>query len=629
LSIWRTTVVLGLGSLVSNVHATNWVARVRLVSILTALALCLGLVSAVISPSAAAAQADELTQREFDRLLDAAAENEPVYGPEEGELILDQQKVAASFSDVTLADFVASVTFQNPFAGTRQQFDYGIQFRITEDEYLRFILLSDGTWAIVEGDDEILASDVYEDIDAGRRGENTLTVYAEADLVHAAINGDYVGSVEVSNDNEGEIAIASGYMEDSFQDGAVTGFAEFTVWEIGGSGAGTTDDDSSGRLGPKTPGSRNDESSDKDDETGNKKDNGGKKKVDGTTYESPKYGYTLTYDDSWELGSENSAETIDSLTLEDEVSKLEILGLPANQAPAECVDALVEFHGSTMEEGGIDATYETFGEGAIEDGNREGAEYVEVLVTAETTEGSVVFLLYVECGPVDGSDYQVAVQHTIYTDDITGAYARRDAVVSTLAQAGAEPTDDPEPTKTPKKDDDKAGKDDDKPADNTADTGTNITDGDDGRLVYVSPSYGFTVEILPDWTVEQNTVEGGYDTLVVADDKGRVTVSGFASTGTAVNCINSILTNLNADPNLSNVGVGVQPDGSDSRWDSDTTSEVVVFFTANGVNYARYYACFSGNDGQSILVFAYEALEGDISTEFENIEQMLDLIRVP
>ena len=68
---------------------------------------------------------------------------------------------------------------------------------------------------------------------------------------------------------------------------------------------------------------------------------------------------------------------------------------------------------------------------------------------------------------------------------------------------------------------------------------------------------------------------------------------------------------------------------TDSRWDTEGQSEMVVFFTAGGVNYARYYACFEGNNGQAMLVFAYEALEKDIKSEFENIQTMLDLIRVP
>lgn len=607
------------------------IARVRLISILTALALCLGLLSAV-APQSAAAQADELTQREFDRLLDDIAENDPVFGPEEGELELDPQQIAASFADAELADFVASVTFQNPFAGTRDQFDYGIQFRITDDEYLRLIVISDGTWAIVEGADEILATDVYDDIDAGRRGENTLTVYVEGEIVHAAINGDYVGSAEVGNDNEGEIAVASGYLADSYQDGAVTGFTDFAVWEIGGSGAGNKDDDS-GRLGPKSPGTRSDDSSDKDDDSGNTKDSGSKnnkkkKKVDGTTYKSPKYGYTLVYDDSWELTSEDSTETIDAVTLEDDVSKLEILGLLANQTPAECVKALVDFYASNLDEGGIDATYDQLGDGTIDDGNREGAEYVEIMVDAETSEGSVVFLLYVECGPVEGSDYQVAVQHSIYTSDITTAYARREAVVGTLTQAGAEPEQDDSGRTNGKKDDD-APKDNEKPNDN-ANTADNIVPVEGGGMIYTSPTYGFVVGILPDWTIEENSVKNGYDTLVVASPTARVTVSGFSSTGTAVRCIDSIISNLSGDPSLSNVGVGVQPDGSNSRWDTEGQSEMVVFFTgADGVNYARYYACFEGSEGQSMLVFAYEALEQDIATEFENIQTMLDLIRVP
>jgi hypothetical protein len=228
-----------------------------------------------------------------------------------------------------------------------------------------------------------------------------------------------------------------------------------------------------------------------------------------------------------------------------------------------------------------------------------------MFVRTSIAGSSVGTTSYFECGPLNGvADYVVGIRFSGLDLLFEEQFPSVRALVGTLAEA-------------------------DQTQDGDGASTAHVSRGEEGRLVYVSPSFGFTVEILPGWTIEEDTVQGGYDTLVVASDSGRVTVSGFASTGTAVRCVDSIIANLTSDPSLTNVAIGVQADGSTSRWDAETTSEVVVFFTANGTNYGRYYACFSGNDGQSMLVFAYEALEEEIETGFANIEQMLDLIRVP
>jgi hypothetical protein len=609
----------GLQCAESNVGTGKRSGSIRLVSLATVLALCLSLFSVFVAPSTAGAQADELTQRQFDRLINGATADDPVYGPEEGELELDPDSVSLARADVQLEDLVATATFQNPYAGSRGQFDYGIQFRSASTgkspQYLRFLVLSDGTWGITDSDQNVIVNGVYDGLDDSRRGENTLTVYAEGGLVHVAINGDYVGSAEVDIDGEGRVAVGTGFFGDSYQDGAATGYTDFTVWEIGGSGkSGTTK--STTRTGSKP--------SDKGkDDTGSK--DTGSKKLKGTTYESPSYGYTLTYDDTWTELSSESANNFDKLVLSHTLSTLTVYGVPSAQTPEECRDTLIQLLAKNLEEAGYKADMTNEEDGEIARGSRAGSSYMLVMTKADLDDGtSAATLSYIECGPVNGnSDYLVGIINTspltMYEDEI----AAREAVMDTLTEAGAAPDEDVPSNTT----DEPTTKDDKLKTNNTS--GPHISKGEEGRLVYVSPTYGFTVEVLPGWTVEEDSVQNGYDTLVVASDTARVTVSGFASSGTAVRCIDSIITNLQNDPGLTNVGIGVQPDGSDSRWDTDGQSEMVVFFTAGGVNYARYYACFEGNDGQSMLVFAYEALEKDIKSEFENIQTMLDLIRVP
>ena len=411
----------------------------------------------------------------------------------------------------------------------------------------------------------------------------------------------------------------------SVKDGAVTTFTDFTVWQLGGgeSDSGNTGSDPNTGV-PRPPSGAqstgrapNDDRTKQATETPVDNTDAGKP-AKGTLYTSPSYGFTFTYDSTWESQSDSSGDGIDAVTIagKSDGNTLTIYGIPGDTGVQPCLDAMIRLFETKIADNGFDMSLENSDDGLIEAGNRQGAHWTLNQYSVQTDSGPAQLVVYYECGPVAGSEYLVGIQHAIYDNDVKTASGRRDKVIDSLAAAGTGTVDD-------------TGPDQDEPSSGSANTGTNITRGEGGRMVYVSPTYGFTVEILPEWTVEENSVQNGYDTLVVASDTGRVTVSGFSSTGTAVGCIDSILRNLNADPNLSNVGIGVQPDGTTSRWDTDTTSEMVVFFTASGVNYVRYYACFSGNDGQSMLVFAYEALEANIQAEFANIEAMLDLIRVP
>jgi hypothetical protein len=571
------------------------------------------------APHPVGAQAEEITQEEFDARINAVADQEPAYGPEDGELPHDPEVATVALADLELTDLVATATFSNPYAASRQQFDYGIQFRSAsvddETTYLRLIVVSTGDWAITSGQGDILVSDVYRELKDGRNDENTLTVVVEGASVHAAINGDYVGSVEVDVTGAGDVAPGTAYFGDSFRDGAETGYSDFTVWTLGDAPPDEGNED--GRSNrpnagvPKPPGSSASDDDPEDESAGDRDEP--QEEPAGTRYESPTYGYTLSYDDIWSLEDQSSAEGVDALVLSRDLSTLIVYGLPAVRTAEECRDALIELYTTSVANSGVDATSQNANSGTVDSGNRAGSSYMFVTTTINgSTVGS---MSYFECGPVNGgADYLVGVRFSVSDLLFEDQFPNVQALIRTLGNG-----DTPEDGAT----------DTDQDSGDDVNLTVHVTEGEEGRLVYLSPTFGFTVEILSGWTIEEDSVQGGYDTLVVASSTGRVTVSGFASSGTAVRCVDSIIANLTSDPNLTNVEIGVQPDGSTSRWDTDTTSEVVVFFTADGTNYARYYACFSGNDGQSMLVFAYEALEEDIETEFANIEAMLDLIRVP
>jgi hypothetical protein len=389
------------------------------------LALSLGLLPGLISSAPVAAQADELTQREFDNLVeDAQDAADPVFGPEEGELEHDSERVTFEPADVDLADFLVTVTFQNPYAGSRQQFDYGIQFRSHQENgdsrFLRFIVISDGTWGVTDGTEDIVDTGLYDDLDDSRRGENEFALYADGDVVHIGINGDYLTSVEVPFDDAGDLAVGTSFLSDSFEEGAVTEFTDFAIWELNG-------------------GERDNRNPD-DEET---------PEVEGTEYESPTYGYTLAYDDTWEVTNESSRRGTDTLELDNGTSSLQIVGVESDETPADCVDAQIDILES--DDSLSDVTVALDEDDNELRGDRDGEAFVVLQVTIETEAGVSDLTMFYSCMTIVEGESMLEVTHIAASDDYNDEVENRVAVMDTLDIEGGSsaPSRDDEPTAEP------------------------------------------------------------------------------------------------------------------------------------------------------------------------------------
>jgi hypothetical protein len=346
----------------------------------------------------------------------------------------------------------------------------------------------------------------------------------------------------------------------------------------------------------------------------------------------------LRYDDSvWELSGESSDEGIDTASLSNGISTVVVYGLPSSSTPAECIEALIAVFIGSLEDAGITGELEVANEGEVADGPLAGSEFAEVVFEAETDDGAVALAIYVSCGTLGGGDHYVGVRHFVLPDAYEGEAASRDDLLAGLGAEGEAPVE--------------TGNDDeDEPADNDGDEPARDDDDDsgsadidspnvstvDGAVIYTSPTYGFTVEIQRGFSVEQDTVANGYDTLVISNSNARITVAGFASSNSAASCVDSIVANLNADPSFSNVTLPVDEAGAPIRIDEDGFSAVPVYLTytegGEEVVVGRLYACFSFtgvNGGSATLVYAYETPADIFIDEFDNIVATLDLILVP
>jgi hypothetical protein len=392
------------------------------------LSLCLGFAPDLLAPSRVSAQADQLTQRQFDNLVQDAQDRDPVFGPEDGELEHDPDRVSLEPADLELSNFLASVTFQNPYAATRTQFDYGIQFRASgsgrNTQYLRFIVISDGTWGVTEGTENIIDTGTYDNLDDTRSGENELTVYADGDLVHLGINGDYVATVEAPFDDPGDIAVGTSFLTESFREGATTGFTDFTIWKLGGA------------FGPvkKTPTPTEEETP---TET---------PAVEGTTYESPTYGYSVTYDDTWRA-TESSRRGADTLELDNGASGLRFDGVPTDETPAECVDNLI----ANLQSGDTvtDVTVAVDENDEELRGEVDNGEYVVLQITVEGDQGPTELTMYYSCLPIVEGESMLTITHVADSADYNDEIENRAAVLDTLNIGGESTGPNREPTEEP------------------------------------------------------------------------------------------------------------------------------------------------------------------------------------
>lgn len=480
--------------MINGLHSRCW----RTIALAIIILLALGALPGVVGTRTVSAQADELSQREFEDLIDEAQQDDPVFGPEDGDLEHDPELVTLSYADVEVADFLATAVFSNPFADSRDQFDYGIQFRIFDEDgtafYLRFIVVSSLDWAITTNDGDIVVQGVYEDLDISRRGENELAVYAEGDLVHLGINGDYVGSTNVDLEDPGDIAVGTAFFGDSFQEDAASEFFEFTIWELGGGGndrddsplgrrdddptpdedvtvteetgedptvteestpnddeasptaESTSDDDNASPTRESTPDNDASPTEGASPTVESTSDSETTTPVDGTQYESPTFGFTLVFDDTWEMTNESTEDQLDLLEISNGPSSIQFLGFETDETPTECVDGIIAGLEGNESVASVEIALDENDEELRGDGDTEA--YVVLNVTYISESGDEVdFGAYYTCMRLVEGESMLQVTHLAEIDEYNDEIEHRAAVLETLElDPDGGSNDDPTPS---------------------------------------------------------------------------------------------------------------------------------------------------------------------------------------
>ena len=190
------------------------------------------------------AEATATAQARENNIISLTNRSELVFGPMDGSLEHEEdENIEKVGSAVDLKDFIAEVTFFNPYSRYTADWDYGFLFRdmYRNDQY-RLVIFSDETWILSnaipddEGDgwqSEYIADGEIPNLDTSANGRNEIRLICYGVKGFLYINQSFIAELDLSDrTNSGDVIVATGIYNGDEVDGQFTKFQDFTVWEI-------------------------------------------------------------------------------------------------------------------------------------------------------------------------------------------------------------------------------------------------------------------------------------------------------------------------------------------------------------------------------------------------------------
>ncbi len=162
----------------------------------------------------------------------------PVSGPTSGSLEhKDDGTIKYYCADVDVKDFIADVTFYNPYSTSKGSWDYGFLFRRVESGTFHTIrVMSDGKWyhdVVIDGDWNRVGEGEVGGLQTGANQKTHLGLIVIGDSGWFYVNGQFVATLDTSRlTKSGDVRVATGTFSGNEIEGEVTRFKDFTVWSL-------------------------------------------------------------------------------------------------------------------------------------------------------------------------------------------------------------------------------------------------------------------------------------------------------------------------------------------------------------------------------------------------------------
>lgn len=352
-------------------------------------------------------------------------------------------------------DFYLEFTVTAPNDGTVNPFDFGLFFRDLGDDYYALILSSGGSrspfWRlglgqsnadpqVVDGGDLPARSFPLED---GTTYD--IVVAAIGDRASFSVNGTAIIVLDISQLHDaGNLSLASGFFTASSFAGTRVRFSNVTLFDLSGATIPVSDS-------TPTPGASGNDDSEK---TGDRHSGG--LTTGEADYTSPAYGYTLAFDESWEILDQQSRDGFDVVNLSNGVSDVLIFGQPFTKDAKACVDSDIDYFSDTSRNDGqytLDSIATDQNGKELTGPTSSGGYFAVLWITETTSKGDQEKTVYVECRPIVDGESMLLIEQYVDDADYNDQIAARKALLAGLT-IGAVPantrgTESPEDAPTP------------------------------------------------------------------------------------------------------------------------------------------------------------------------------------
>jgi hypothetical protein len=375
------------------------------------------LLPATVEPTATAQQdADE-----FARLKDEALKRPLVYGPANGSLPMQQSQISIDTADVSVRDFAVHVAFTNPASAAEHAWDYGIVFRLTDQHSFQLGVHSSGQWFMAVDTAQPDQSGEVTTLNFSANGTNYLDLIAIGDKGYFGVNGSYVTTLDLSaNEAAGRVAVAASFFNDSYIAGGTTAYKDFIIWSFD-TGATPVAGSPAPRGATPTP-------------VATAAPPPASPSAATNSYTSPTYGYSLTWDDTWQEVSRTSQNGVDVLRLSSNAAFVDLEGFPWTGTADGCIDGLVSYYQG--QSGYSDVKIATDATGNPQRG-RNGATAWAVIDFSLTSNGSTdAYADYVECHPLVANESMLSFEYVTFATDFDAQKPERDRLLANLTLAG-------------------------------------------------------------------------------------------------------------------------------------------------------------------------------------------------
>ena len=612
----------------------------------------------------------------FEDYLDQVADEEPVFGPVEGDL--EHQSDAVTFlpAEVDLQNFVVHAEFTNPYDADDNPWDIGFIFRLSDDDpHLRLIITSAGNWALTPALEAPLDEGTVDGLNLRADQRNVIDLVVDGDTGYFGVNGDFVAELDLSEVSQsGDVAIATAFFVGNFQEGEATGYEDFIIWELPSdtvtpepSETVTAEPDESATAEPResvtaepdeSATAEPDESvtAEPDETVTAEPDESATAEPDESataepretatstarteTYESPTYGYTVDYGADWSVSDESSDGGVDSVRFDNSVSTIDFIGYESDLTPAECVADEQAYYESTD---GYDNV-----EVALDENDNEllgefddpifGASSYGVFSFTYTPDGGdpTDYVSYVECRPLEAGVSLLRIVHFAAADDYNDEIEARIDLLDGVDFTGATPdetvTAEPDETGTAEPDETGTAEPDET---GTAEPDETVTPEPEDTVTpnpeagYESPTYGYTLAFGEDWTIDSEDSANGVDSVRVTNGVSTVDLIGYETDLTPAECVDDEIAYYEDADGYSSVEPLLDENDDEVRGETRDSAFAAVTFTyedANGdeTDYVAYVECRDLETQGTQLKIVQFAPPDDYATESDARDELLN-----